>query len=700
MSEQVETVPISGSGSGQTSGSTPQPSPVHRGGSRAGVRRGHGAPDDRKEAREASSHAYGEAEEVKRKDHTPVACAVYQREEVMSPDSRLDQRKGASAKRQKRQEMSSDTCKEADRVYHTIKDEDLPPSLRDAGQQETKPKELEAQAPQPPPVRQGSSRGRVSHGNGLPDVLQGDGETSSDTVEGDEAARRYATYTYTSADRTYPGGVGDRRALCSSIRSQCSWMAAGFAVLVAVALAPLIFMMKEDISGLTMTVDVLKHELDNISQLSITADVLKRDLDNISQLSVTVDVLKRDLDNITQLSVTVDVLKRDLDKITQLSVALKQNLDKEQNQRPPGPPGQKGAMGPAGPVSVGPPGYPGEKGAMGPTDRLGKDGLPGPVGMSECPRPAVPAEHAGDALIVDLRLLGHPDLLVKKGPMGPACTVSTGPPGPPGEKGPIGPTGPPGEKGAMGQTGPAGKDGPPGPTGPRGLKGPVGPPGPVGPRGLKGPVGPPGPVGPRGLKGPVGPPGPTGMSQSPSPARPAEHAASCPNGYTMWRRICYKVFHTRKTFNDAVAACRDDGGTLAMPRDYRTNALLPTMLASFYDSNIWIGLQRREGIFEWLDGSAVGTYTPWALGQPDYHGDCVYIHIRSRKAQWVDGRCYYQYAFICQISPAAKPAGRRPNPLPSIGGVHAPVSAVATALLTTGKKHEKRLHTRTEKPRR
>jgi len=133
------------------------------------------------------------------KDHTPVACAVYQREEVMSPDSRLDQRKGASAKHQKRQEMSSDTCKEAERVYHTIKDEDLPPSLRDAGQQETKPKELEAQAPQPPPVRQGSSRGRVSHGNGSPDVLQGDGETSSDTVEGDEAARRYATYTYTSA---------------------------------------------------------------------------------------------------------------------------------------------------------------------------------------------------------------------------------------------------------------------------------------------------------------------------------------------------------------------------------------------------------------------------------------------------------------------------------------------------------------------
>ncbi|XP_078594470.1 C-type lectin 1-like [Branchiostoma floridae x Branchiostoma japonicum] len=89
-----------------------------------------------------------------------------------------------------------------------------------------------------------------------------------------------------------------------------------------------------------------------------------------------------------------------------------------------------------------------------------------------------------------------------------------------------------------------------------------------------------------------------------------------------------------------------------MPRDAETNVFL----ASLYYENFWIGLrrQRREGIFEWLDGSALGTYTPWALRQPDYHGDCVYIHMKkygSRKAQWVDIRCDYRYAFSCQIAP-------------------------------------------------
>ncbi|KAI8510715.1 Fibrinogen C domain-containing protein 1 [Branchiostoma belcheri] len=49
---------------------------------------------------------------------------------------------------------------------------------------------------------------------------------------------------------------------------------------------------------------------------------------------------------------------------------------------------------------------------------------------------------------------------------------------------------------------------------------------------------------------------------------------SCPGGYTIWRGICYKAFDTRKTIDQAAAACRADGGTLAMPRDAETNAFL------------------------------------------------------------------------------------------------------------------------------
>eukprot|EP00058_Branchiostoma_floridae_P025268 XP_002610758.1 hypothetical protein BRAFLDRAFT_91544 [Branchiostoma floridae] len=95
--------------------------------------------------------------------------------------------------------------------------------------------------------------------------------------------------------------------------------------------------------------------------------------------------------------------------------------------------------------------------------------------------------------------------------------------------------------------------------------------------------GPPGPVGPRGLKGSVGAAGPTGMSQSPSPAGPVEHAVSCPEDYTTWRGICYKAFNTLKNFSDAAAACHEDGGTLAMPRDAETNDFLVSLYKSHKD---------------------------------------------------------------------------------------------------------------------
>eukprot|EP00058_Branchiostoma_floridae_P015261 XP_002600749.1 hypothetical protein BRAFLDRAFT_83492 [Branchiostoma floridae] len=81
------------------------------------------------------------------------------------------------------------------------------------------------------------------------------------------------------ADRTYPGGESGRGALCSFIRSHHSCMIAGIAVLLsllAVGLAPLTFINKEEISQLTTTFDAFKRDQDG---MSTTVDALKRDLD-------------------------------------------------------------------------------------------------------------------------------------------------------------------------------------------------------------------------------------------------------------------------------------------------------------------------------------------------------------------------------------------------------------------------------------
>ncbi|XP_078687041.1 lithostathine-1-beta-like [Branchiostoma floridae x Branchiostoma belcheri] len=100
---------------------------------------------------------------------------------------------------------------------------------------------------------------------------------------------------------------------------------------------------------------------------------------------------------------------------------------------------------------------------------------------------------------------------------------------------------------------------------------------------------------------------------------------SCPEGYTLWRRTCYKAFDTLETFSDAAGACRDDFGTLAMPRDAETNAFLISLYNSVSDDRgFWIGLhdQREEGRFEWVDGSAIGKYDSWRPGKPsNYLGD-------------------------------------------------------------------------------
>eukprot|EP00058_Branchiostoma_floridae_P007226 XP_002592714.1 hypothetical protein BRAFLDRAFT_67154 [Branchiostoma floridae] len=171
------------------------------------------------------------------------------------------QPKGASDQRQQNQGTSSDMYGEAERVYYTIKDEDLPPSLRGVGQKQASPKkvvETSGPPPHPTPVHQGCSRGRVRHDNGASDKLQEEQEDSSHAYRDGEDLKRHATYTS-------EGGASGRRSLCSFFRSHQSCMAAGIAVLlslVAVGFAPLIFINKEEISQLSTTVEALKRDLE------------------------------------------------------------------------------------------------------------------------------------------------------------------------------------------------------------------------------------------------------------------------------------------------------------------------------------------------------------------------------------------------------------------------------------------------------
>eukprot|EP00058_Branchiostoma_floridae_P015265 XP_002600753.1 hypothetical protein BRAFLDRAFT_83496 [Branchiostoma floridae] len=268
---------------------------------------------------------YEQAEPVRSPFSRPE-CGQTSRPLPQPPPDPVHQPKGASDKRQHDQGTSSDTYAEAERVYYTIKDEDLPPSLRGVGRKQESPQgEVGTSGPPPqsPPVLQGGSRGRVRHGNGASDNGQEGLGESSDTCEEAEEVKRHATHT--TADRTYPGEASGRGALCSYIRSHRSYMIAGIAVmlsLVGVGLAPLTFINKEEISQLSTAVDALKCDQDDMHQLSTAVDALKRNQDDMHQLATAVDALKRNQDDMHQLATTVDALKRNQDDMHQLSIAV------------------------------------------------------------------------------------------------------------------------------------------------------------------------------------------------------------------------------------------------------------------------------------------------------------------------------------------------------------------------------------------
>ncbi|XP_019643117.1 PREDICTED: low affinity immunoglobulin epsilon Fc receptor-like [Branchiostoma belcheri] len=128
---------------------------------------------------------------------------------------------------------------------------------------------------------------------------------------------------------------------------------------------------------------------------------------------------------------------------------------------------------------------------------------------------------------------------------------------------------------------------------------------------------------------------------------------SCPEGYTIWRYICYKAFYTLKNFDDAAATCRVDGGTLAMPRDADTNTFLASLEKS-KTHGFWIGLhdRREEGKFEWVDGSALGSYSSWAPGEPNDHNEDEDCAATWEDQVWNDAHCSgLQMNFICQTAP-------------------------------------------------
>ena len=134
---------------------------------------------------------------------------------------------------------------------------------------------------------------------------------------------------------------------------------------------------------------------------------------------------------------------------------------------------------------------------------------------------------------------------------------------------------------------------------------------------------------------------------------------TCPDGWTVFRNNCFRVFNLQKTWAEAELACQDIDGHLAIIRDEEEEDAVRALVK--YDWS-WIGLryQSQKGSFIWVDGSNA-SYVNWLPGQPyvndDYSSNdysSIYddhcVHISDLEDGWYDQSCTYSIEYICEIS--------------------------------------------------
>ncbi|CAH1258875.1 MRC1 [Branchiostoma lanceolatum] len=127
----------------------------------------------------------------------------------------------------------------------------------------------------------------------------------------------------------------------------------------------------------------------------------------------------------------------------------------------------------------------------------------------------------------------------------------------------------------------------------------------------------------------------------------------CYVGYQQHGSNCYKAYNDWKSFDDATAACQVDGGSLAMPRDQATHEFLIN-LKNQVDRDAWffLGFDDRIQEGEWLyvDGTHLGTFQPWAPGEPNNKNNEEDCGMMFDYNTWNDVRCFKELKFICQTS--------------------------------------------------
>jgi len=127
---------------------------------------------------------------------------------------------------------------------------------------------------------------------------------------------------------------------------------------------------------------------------------------------------------------------------------------------------------------------------------------------------------------------------------------------------------------------------------------------------------------------------------------------NCPVGWTQIGVECYKVNTQWLNYDDALAACQQEHGTLA----YTWNSTSTDDFKQWTDINslleVWIGLSSREtpGTFVWEDAAQTPltdtNWTNWARSSRHETRQCVALKGQNR---WKDVQCQKTLPSVCQL---------------------------------------------------
>lgn len=123
-------------------------------------------------------------------------------------------------------------------------------------------------------------------------------------------------------------------------------------------------------------------------------------------------------------------------------------------------------------------------------------------------------------------------------------------------------------------------------------------------------------------------------------------------------QLCVHMVHRHKTWQDARAACRNEGGDLVVLDTLDKAMLLRNeLVANYPHSGYWIGAKdfHDDNIFEWVNDHQIHHVNPleaeWDVGQPNhFHHDerqnCV--GMLSDNFRWHDINCDHSFNYICE----------------------------------------------------